>query len=128
MSSATILIVDDEPNVLRFTSLILRDAGYEVLEAGHPSLALATAERFEGMIDLLVTDVVMPGMHGPELANRIAPLRPEMRILFVSGSTPDDDLAAEVEQGTVLMLPKPFGPDALLAKVREALCAPRAES
>ena len=100
---------------------MLESAGYVVLAAASGHEALRLAEHHTGSIHLLVTDVVMPGMHGHEVALLLAPTRPEMKVLYVSGY-PD---ASIVHQGLlkpgVAFLQKPFGPDVLTRKVREVL-------
>jgi len=102
----------------------LRKSGYQVMEFVNGREALARVKGHGGLIHLLVTDVVMPGMSGIELARQLAPGRPEMRVLFFSGYT--DDL---VERQGVLQpgrdfLQKPFTPDTLLRRVRALLDAP----
>jgi PAS domain S-box-containing protein len=115
-----ILLVEDDAMVRNFTTSLLRESGYTVLEAGDPSDALALLA--EGApIDLVVTDIVMPRMSGPDLASRLAVSRPGMRVLFVSGYA-----GSHVTDGAVLppgsaFLPKPFTPQALTRKVREVL-------
>jgi PAS domain S-box-containing protein len=120
----TVLLVEDEPEVRRFAAVALHRYGYTVLEAESGPAALALARAHEGPIHLLVTDVMMPGMKGPELADRLCATRPAVRVLYVSGY-PD---AAEVYQGPPPhgrgYLQKPFGPEALARKVRETLSGP----
>jgi two-component system cell cycle sensor histidine kinase/response regulator CckA len=120
----TVVLVEDEPLVKNLVSEVLRKSGYQVMEFVNGRDALTRARRHSGHIHLLVTDVVMPGMSGIELARQLAPGRPEMRILFLSGYT--DDL---VERQGVLQpgrdfLQKPFTPDTLLRRVRALLDAP----
>ena len=119
--SEVILLVEDQDDVRRLTQRMLESAGYVVLAAASGHEALRLAERHTGSIHLLVTDVVMPGMHGHEVALLLAPTRPEMKVLYVSGY-PD---ASIVHQGLlkpgVAFLQKPFGPDVLTRKVREVL-------
>lgn len=81
----TILVVEDEEMIRTLLKRTLEGLGYRVLLAGHGGEALLTAERHEGPIDLLITDVVMPQMSGHELAERLAPLRPDMSVLYMSG-------------------------------------------
>ena len=87
--------------------------------------ALAAAERHAGPIHLLLTDVVMPHMTGKELAGRLKPLRPEMRVLYMSGYAADVIVRRELLESGASYLAKPFAPDALAAKVREVLGPPR---
>jgi PAS domain S-box-containing protein len=119
--SETILLVEDEDQVRRVAQTILRDAGYVVLEARHGAMAAELASMFIGTIHLLLTDVVMPEMNGRELAERLAPLRPNMRVLFMSGYTEDVVLKRGVLTGEVNLMEKPFSKESLLSKIREAL-------
>ena len=105
---------------------ILEMSGYRVLEARHGAEALEISERHDGPIHLLVTDVVMPHMSGRELAQHLAPLRPDMRVLYMSGYTDDAIVRHGVLEAGTAFLSKPFTPDALAAKVREVLDAPPA--
>jgi PAS domain S-box-containing protein len=121
----TILIVEDEPEVRALAVLVLHELGYRMLEAANGEEALQLAEAGPGQqpIHLLVTDVVMPRMGGPHLAEALASRHPETKVLFISGY-PDDTL---VKHGTVpsnlAFLPKPFTPSALARRVREVLDA-----
>ena len=121
--SEVVLVVEDQDEVRRLTRRMLEARGYVVLAVASGAEALQMAERHAGPIDLLVTDVVMPGMHGHEVALLLEPTRPEMQVLYVSGY-PD---ASIVHQGLLkpglAFLQKPFGPDALTRKVREVLDA-----
>jgi DNA-binding response OmpR family regulator len=96
-------------------------SGYHVLEARHGADALEISGRHQGPIHLMVTDVVMPQMSGRELAQRLAPLRPDMRVLYMSGYTDDAIVRHGVLGAGMAFLSKPFTPDALAAKVREVL-------
>jgi PAS domain S-box-containing protein len=104
----TVLVVEDEQSLRKLTRNNLRDLGYTVLEAQNGAEALEIAGRTETPIDLLLTDVIMPGMSGRQLADALSPLRPEMRVLYMSGYT-DGVIAARgiLESGT-LILRKPF--------------------
>jgi PAS domain S-box-containing protein len=117
----TVLLVEDEPGVRQLGRDGLRARGYTVLEAGTGEEALALAERHAGRIDLLLTDVVMPRLSGARLAERLAPQRPEMKVLFVSGYTDTALLRHGVQHGEVDCLLKPFTPEDLARKVREVL-------
>jgi CheY-like chemotaxis protein len=102
----------------------LKAAGYTVLAAGTPGEALLSAERFQGQIDLLLTDVVMPTMRGPELAHRVSQLHPEIRVLYMSGYTENAFLhEGQLAEGT-LLLSKPFDLATLTRRVREVLDMP----
>ena len=117
----TILLVEDEPAVRAMTRRSLRSNGYTLLEAGDGGHAVRLCERHPGPIHLLVSDVVMPGMGGRQLADRLTALRPDMRVLFVSGYTDDAVVRHGVLQSEVAFLQKPFSPDALRQKVRDVL-------
>ena len=118
------MLVEDEPLVKNLVSEVLRKSGYQVMEFVNGREALARAKRHGGLIHLLVTDVVMPGMSGIELARQLALGRPEMRVLFISGYTDDLVERQGVLQPGRAFLQKPFTPDTLLRKVRELLDAP----
>jgi two-component system, cell cycle sensor histidine kinase and response regulator CckA len=122
--SETILLTEDEDAVRDLVGEVLRSGGYSVLEARHAGEALLIAERHSGPIHLLLTDVVMPHMGGRELAQRVAPLRPDTKVLFVSGYTDDTAMRNDLAQQQVHFLAKPFTPDDLMRKVREALGTP----
>jgi two-component system cell cycle sensor histidine kinase/response regulator CckA len=119
----TVLLVEDEQSVRALIRRLLAGNGYTVLEAGGAGEALETARRHSGRIHLLLTDVVMPEMSGSDLAAGFVALRPEGRVIFMSGYTDD----AVVRHGLVgeglNFLQKPFTPDALALKVREVLDA-----
>ncbi len=117
----TVLLTEDEDGVRRLTRRILQGYGYRVLEAKNGGEALMACEQHAGPIHLLVTDVVMPGMSGPRLAERLAPLRPAMRVLFLSGYTDDAIVHHGVLNPNTPFLQKPFTPEALIRKVREVL-------
>jgi CheY-like chemotaxis protein len=123
----TVLVVDDEAAVRSVVWEILQPTGYLVLEAGSGEEALRICAGQEGPVHLLLTDVEMPGMSGPQLARRLARMRPEMKMLYMSGYS-DETLIRHgvVKQGTAF-LQKPFTPDALVHKVREVLDAPQVE-
>lgn len=124
--SETVLVVEDEDSVRSLTTLVLRQAGYQVLEACDGTSALHTAAGHEGVIDLLVTDVVMPGLGGRVVAEKLLQERPDLRVLYLSGYTDDAVVREGVLHDRVNFLPKPFSPAALAQKVREVLDAPLA--
>lgn len=117
----TVLVVEDQPEVRRLTLAVLRSRGYRLLEAANGSLALSLCEGYSGPIHLLITDVVMPGMAGGELAARLLALRPSLKTLYTSGYTANAIAHEGVLDPGVAYLPKPFSPAQLAAKVREVL-------
>jgi PAS domain S-box-containing protein len=117
----TILVVEDQPDVRKLTAKVLKRYGYRVLEAANGGEALLACERFSDSIHVMITDVVMPGMTGPELADRLAPLRPAMKVLYISGYTAEAIGHQGVMDPGVAYLSKPFPPEALAEKVRELL-------
>jgi PAS domain S-box-containing protein len=117
----TVLLVEDEAAILELGREMLSALGYRVLAAASPSEALARAEDYAGRIDLLVSDVVMPGMNGREMARRLAARLPGLRCLFISGYTADVIAHRDVLEEGVLFLQKPFGMGDLALKVRQAL-------
>jgi PAS domain S-box-containing protein len=119
--SETVLLVEDEPLVRDIMARALGKAGYRVLVAGDAHEALAVARAGAGRIDLLVTDVVMPGLSGPDLAEEMLARHPGLRVLFVSGYTQDAIGCDGVLQANVEFLQKPFRMGALLARVRSVL-------
>ncbi len=123
-----VLVVEDEEPVRRFVVRVLKDCGYHVQAIGDPSEALDATEAGEGRFDLLVADVVMPGMSGPELARRLRKVQPDIRILHISGYAPDDIRMQGMSDPGVSVLAKPFSPQGLAAAVRQALDGPLSES
>jgi CheY-like chemotaxis protein len=116
--------VEDEPEVRVAVREALRMSGYVVLEASDGSEALRISASHQGPIHLLLTDVVMPGMSGPELAQRMQSGRPTLQVLYMSGY-PDDAIAPHGVVGSAtLLLQKPFTPDVIARKVRGILDAP----
>jgi CheY-like chemotaxis protein len=122
----TILIVEDNQELRHLTSKILASNGYKVLEADGGSQAEMICENYPGKIDLVLSDVVMPGLRGPEVVKRLLTMRPALRAIFISGFTDDGPFAESVLSEKTEFLQKPFDPPALLAKVREVLDAPTA--
>ena len=121
----TILVVEDQDGLRDLICEMLRETGYEVLSAADGRDALSVAEAHAGPIHLLVTDVIMPGISGRELAERLRHGRAETRVLFVSGYTSDVIARSGALQEGTDLLEKPFGREALLRRVREALSTPQ---
>ena len=118
----TILLVEDEPMIRAMCKRVLYDSGYKVLEAANGEEALRLAQNHAaGMIDLLLTDVVMPQMGGIELARCLGEARPEIKILLTSGYTDEAPILAWSPKDKIPFLQKPFLPSALLSQVREVL-------
>jgi len=117
----TILVVEDQDQVLKIAGRILLDYGYTVLQASNPGEALLHCERYRDAIHLMLSDIVMPGMSGPELAERFRPLRPDMKVLFMSGYRGHDAVERRSPDLSGAYLAKPFAPAALAARVRELL-------
>ncbi len=120
----TVLLVEDEEIVRNLGVKLLRRLGYHVLATGSGGEALILAEKHEGPIDLLLTDVVMPIMNGDELADRLSEAQPGIKVLFMSGYPQDVIAHHGVLYEGVRFMPKPFTIDTLAAKVREVLDDP----
>jgi CheY-like chemotaxis protein len=123
--SETILLVEDEDAVRAITCHILRAGGYTVLEAADGDAARRACAEHGGPIHLLVSDVVMPGVGGRELAEQLLALHPEMKVLYLSGYTDDAIVRHGILQESVNFLQKPFSSGVLAHKVREVLDAGR---
>jgi PAS domain S-box-containing protein len=119
--SETILLVEDEEALRTLARNCLESQGYCVLEAADGNAAIATAEKHSGPIQLLLTDVIMPGMNGRHLADRLTELRPAIKVLYLSGYASDLIAQYGVLDPEILLLEKPFTLRALLIKVQEAL-------
>jgi two-component system cell cycle sensor histidine kinase/response regulator CckA len=119
--SETVLLVEDEEYVRSLVRRALKAKGYKVLEAGNGQDALRIAEQHEGPIHLVITDVVMPGISGRELAERLTVFRPSTKIVYMSGYADDAILHHGVFKSGAALLQKPFTADALARKIREVL-------
>jgi CheY-like chemotaxis protein len=117
----TVLLVEDNDSVRQVARTILRKNGYQVLEARNGGEALLQTEQLKDTIHLLLTDVVMPQMSGPELAKRLAAARPQMKVLCMSGYTDDSIVRHGVLDARIAFIQKPITPDTLAAKVRAVL-------
>ncbi len=118
----TILVAEDQLSVRHFASTVLRNLGYHVIEAGSGEEALTVAAAHRGTIHLLLTDIVMPGISGRILAERLKSARPGVCVLYMSGYTDEVNLGPDIlDSGAFLA--KPFGADTLTGKVRQALLA-----
>jgi len=117
----TILLVEDENELREVTATFLGAFGYRVLEAETPEVALEKSNSFGGQIDLLVTDVIMPGMNGRQLANVLFTPHPALKVIFTSGYTDDKIAGAGLQYGNMRFLPKPFTQEELGLMVRQTL-------
>lgn len=128
VGSETILLVEDDDMLRKLLSESLKMSGYRVIQARNGGEAMAVSEMESGPLHLLLTDVVMPLMGGPELARRLAPTHPHMKILYMSGYTDDAIIHHGVLDRTVHLVEKPFAPRDLLQRVRRILDQPDPES
>ena len=122
--SETILLVEDDDRVRALVSNMLRKNGFSVLLASAGDQALEIAARHRGRIHLLLTDMLMPGLNGRMLSERLAAARPETRVLYMSGYSDDDILRLGVKKASTHFIQKPFSVDALVHKIRETLNSP----
>jgi len=117
----TVLVVEDEEEVRRLVRAVLEPQGYKVLVAGWPEEAIELCREYQGQVELLLTDVVMPQMGGRELAQVTGWIRPDMKVLFMSGYTDDAMLGRSLSEPGVDFLRKPFTPAELTRKIRQVL-------
>ena len=114
----TVLVVDDDPQILMLAKIMLEDSGYRVLTAGTPGEAIVLAQKHAGKVQLLLADVVMPGMNGRDLAKRLQSSYPSLKVLFMSGHSAG---IIGVMDENVNFISKPFSMATFAAKVREVL-------
>ena len=117
----TVLLVEDDGAVRRLTEIMLRNSGYRVISAGNGMEAVQVAEGIPDEIHVLLTDVIMPGMNGKQLYERLRTDRPSLRVVFTSGYTDEIIAPRGVLEPTVAYIAKPFSRDALVTKLREVL-------
>jgi PAS domain S-box-containing protein len=120
----TILLAEDDEIVRRLVTEVLQRYGYQVLEASTTAEAILIGQRHPGPIHLLISDVVMPEMNGPELSIRLQRFRPEMKVLYMSGYTDSTIVQQRMAEEARNFIQKPFVPDALVRRVREILDQP----
>jgi PAS domain S-box-containing protein len=120
-AGGTVLVVEDEDSVRRLIETVLESEGFSVLEAGGGDAALSLSRRYSESIQLLITDVIMPDMTGKEVADRLLAMRPDLKVIYISGYSGDVLTRRGALDPDVAYLPKPFTPGALAAKVREVL-------
>ena len=120
----TILVAEDEDGVRSLTREVLEKYGYRVLEAANGEEALSVSDQHDGPVDLLLSDVVMPRMGGPELAQALLQRRPAVKVLYMSGYTDQPMVRRGVVDAGVAFLQKPFTPTLLVSRIRELLETP----
>jgi CheY-like chemotaxis protein len=121
----TLLLVEDEPEVRRVIALTLRRLGYEVIVADDPKHAIAICASTERVVHAVLTDVVMPGISGVALVERLRGLRSGLKVLFMSGYTDRQIVDASTLNASAAFIQKPFTPDALGRQLRQLLDSPR---
>ncbi len=119
--SGTVLVVEDETGIRSLLRIALEQSGYHVLEAGTGPEALRIAEEYEGTIDVLLTDVIMPEMSGRTLAEQLGPQRPELHVIFMSGYTDDEIVSHGVLDPGVAFIQKPFSPSEITSRIATIL-------
>ena len=120
----TVLVLDDEPDVRKLVAATLTSQGYNVLTADNGDNAIKAFRKSKQPVDLLLLDVVSPGLAGPTVADRLAELRPGLRVMFMSGYGSTSVVQRYVVEKGYALLAKPFTPDQLAMKVREVMDSP----
>ncbi|MBI2440062.1 MAG: PAS domain-containing protein [Lentisphaerae bacterium] len=120
----TILVVDDDANIVSIISRILTGLGYHVITATSPRQALALSDGYAQAIDLVLSDVIMPEFNGPELVRRLHQKRPTLKAMYMSGYASQAARQLEVLSADIVFLPKPFNPETLTKHIRKALDSP----
>jgi CheY-like chemotaxis protein len=123
-SKGIVLVVDDEPDVLRLIQSILTEEGYQVITATNAENAIQAFEKLTSPPDLILTDVVMPGMSGPMLIDRLLGLEPKLKVLFMSGFDDRQVVQRYVVEKGFRLIPKPFTIKSLRATIDEVLADP----
>ncbi|HVP45274.1 MAG TPA: response regulator [Bryobacteraceae bacterium] len=126
-TSPTVLVLDDEPEIRKIVSTVLTSKGYTVLTADGGENAIKAFQKHKQPLDLLLLDVVSPGMSGPMVADRITELQPGLRVMFMSGYDHTKVVRHYVVDKGFALLTKPFTADQLVKKVREVLESPAPE-
>lgn len=124
----TILVVDDDLSVLTVVKCMLESSDYNVLLANNAEVAWRLAERDDLSIDLMLTDVMMPDVNGVDLAKRIQAIRPNLKVMFMSGYTDAEVVRVKILEHAFGFLPKPFTSDSLLETVQKVLLTPAQSS
>lgn len=124
LGTETILLVDDEEPLRAVVVDLLGQLGYRMLSAANAHQALAVAQEFSGAIDLLIADVLMDGLSGPQLAEKLLQTRPNMEVIFISGDTSSSFAPEGVLKPGAQLVQKPFTVKILSAKIREVLGSP----
>jgi CheY-like chemotaxis protein len=125
-ANQTVLLVDDEEDIRELATLTLEEQGYRILSAPNAQEAIVLAEKHAGEISALVTDVIMPGMTGVQLAGVLSRIIPGLRVLFVSGHSNETITEQTLAETHASYLQKPYFGDALATKLAEVLTTPRA--